>query len=53
MTLLRIVLTITALALFIPLSGCNTVSGVGKDLQILGKKMEGSAEPAQRGGSNY
>ena len=38
---------------FATLSGCNTVSGVGKDLQILGKKMEGSAEQTRRSGSNY
>ena len=51
--ILRFALATAALALFLPLSSCNTVSGVGKDLQILGKKMEGESASVQRAGSNY
>jgi predicted small secreted protein len=41
---IQFIMTAIALALFISLTSCNTVNGVGKDLQILGKKMEKSSQ---------
>ncbi len=39
----RIMLTI-AVAACLLLSGCNTMEGLGKDVSILGKKIEKKAE---------
>lgn len=45
---IRFIMTIAALILFSSLSGCNTVKGVGKDLQILGRKMEETSDAGAR-----
>lgn len=42
---------ILAAALLAALAGCNTVSGLGKDLQTIGGVIAGTAEGVQRGSS--
>ncbi|MBL9151336.1 MAG: hypothetical protein JNK37_02570 [Verrucomicrobiales bacterium] len=37
------------LALALTLNGCNTVGGLGEDLQILGEKMEQKADQVYSG----
>jgi len=41
---------ILAAALALPLAGCNMMSGVGQDLQVLGGVMQDTASDLQGGG---
>jgi predicted small secreted protein len=40
----RLILTFAALALSLGLSACNTVKGVGQDIQKAGETIEGAAK---------
>jgi len=42
---------ILAAALLTALAGCNTISGLGKDLQAVGGVIAGTADGVQRGSS--
>lgn len=44
-------LAILGVALAISLGGCNTVSGIGDDLQVLGGAMSDAASDVQSGGA--
>ncbi len=41
---MRTIVSLLALALALVLSGCNTVRGVGQDLQKAGEKIEDAAK---------
>ena len=40
----RLILVFAAIALGLGLSACNTVKGVGQDIQKAGEKIEGAAK---------
>ena len=40
----KLIASLVILALFFVVSGCNTVAGVGKDVQKVGEKVEDAAK---------
>lgn len=40
----RLITAIAAIALALGLSACNTIKGVGQDIQKAGEKIEGAAK---------
>lgn len=44
-----IISSAAALALAAPLAGCNTVSGFGEDLQVVGDALTRASDDVQRG----
>lgn len=47
--MLKVILSAAAVA---ALAGCNTVSGLGRDIQAVGDAMTRASADAQSGGSN-
>jgi len=41
---MKVLTTLTAVCLLVLMSGCNTVKGVGQDLQKAGEKIEDAAK---------
>lgn len=48
----KIILVMSVLMVTIGMSACNTMKGVGKDIERGGEKMQGAAQKAQEGGSS-
>lgn len=44
MTLLRLIITTVAFGCLLGLAGCNTLEGIGKDMQGAGKRIEDAAD---------
>ena len=40
----RLILVVAALAITVGLSACNTIRGMGQDIQKAGEKIEGAAK---------
>jgi predicted small secreted protein len=48
----KIVLVMSVLMVTMGMSACNTMKGVGKDIERGGEKMQGAATNVQQGGSS-
>jgi predicted small secreted protein len=44
----RLILAPVLVAIAVLVSGCNTMAGIGKDVERGGEKLQGAAKPAEK-----